>query len=92
MRKEKMVTRTVELTICEVMCLNTETAEVTVQEYKVSVQGNQDPLKLLKKQHETDTFKLVSVQNTRTETILYGMPESVFIQNATVLPPRGVKE
>ena len=92
MRKEKMVTRTVELTICEVMCLNTETAEVTVQEYKVSVQRNQYPLKLLKKQHETDTFKLVSVQNTRTETILYGMPESVFIQNATVLPPRGTKE
>lgn len=93
MARERMVTRTVELTIVTVMCLNTATAQVESVAYEIGGGFTDENaiLKAVKKLHETDTHKCVAIQSVEQKAILYGMPESVFIANATVLPPRGTK-
>lgn len=90
MARERMVTRTVELTIAEVMTLDTTTAKVEVIAYEVGggLIDEKAILKAVKKLHETETFKCVAVQSVTTKEILYGMPEIEFIKYATVLPPR----
>lgn len=94
MARERMVTRTVEVTVAEVMCIDVTTAEVTVVSYDISgkFSTKEDILKSLKKAYESDTYKVVNVQSTETKEILYGMPEIDFIRMAKVLPPRGTQE
>lgn len=90
MARERMVTRTVELTIAEVMTIDTSTAKVETIAYEIGggLTDEKAILKAVKKLHETDTFKCVAVQSIATKEILYGMPEIDFIKYATVLPPR----
>lgn len=90
MARERMVTRTVELTIAEVMCLNTTTAEVQVRSFEIGGGLTEEKaiLKAVKKLHETDTFKCVALQSVSVKEILYGMTEIDFIAHAKVLPPR----
>lgn len=90
MARERMVTRTVELTIAEVMTLDTTTAEVRIIPYEIGG-GLTDPaaiLKAVKKLYETESFKCVAVQSVAVKEILYGMTEAEFIANAKILPPR----
>ena len=90
MARERMVTRTVELTIAEVMCLDTNTAEVSIKSYEIGggLTDEKAILKAVKKLHETDTFKCVSLQGVKVQEILYGMSEIDFINHAKILPPR----
>ena len=90
MARERMVTRTVELTIAEVMTLDTTTAEVRIIPYEIGggLTDKEAILKVIKKMHETGTFKCVAVQNVSVKEILYGMTEAEFIANAKILPPR----
>lgn len=90
MARERMVTRTVELTIAEVMTLDTTNAKVEVIAYEVGggLTDEKAILKAVKKLHETDTFKCVAVQSVTFREILYGMSEADFIMYAKVLPPR----
>lgn len=93
MARERMVTRTVELSVCEVMCMDTTTAEVKINTYEIGggLTDEKALLKAIKKLHETATFKCVAISKVTTREILYGMPESRFIELATILPPRGAK-
>ena len=93
MARERMVTRTVELSVCEVMCMNTTTAEVEIRTFEIGggLSDEKALLKTIKKLHETDTFKCVAISKVTAKEILYGMPESRFIELATILPPRGAK-
>ena len=93
MARERMVTRTVELSVCEVMCMDTVKAEVKVCSFEVGggLSDEKALLKAIKKQYETDTLKCVTISKITTKEILYGMPESQFIALATILPPRGTK-
>lgn len=90
MAKERMVTRTIETKEVEVMTVDTESAEVKIQVITVGVDYNKTPdtLKYLRKHHETDTLKIVSVIKETVTTKLYGMPEQDFIRLAQVLPNR----
>lgn len=89
MARERMVTRTVEVSTIEVMCLNVETCEVSTQNFELS--GYYDDfnvaLKSVRKLYETDKFKVVTVQNITVKEVLYGMPEIDFIRMAKVLDP-----
>ena len=91
MARERMITRTVEVNTFEVMTVNVETADVQIREFKLGGEYDKkkDALALLKKQYETETLKLVSVTNHSVETVLYGMPERMFIELSEVLPKRG---
>lgn len=88
MEKERMVTRTIEVTTYSVMTLNIETAEPRVIDYKITGTVNADPLKILKELHETDTLKLVVISEVAKETALYGMSEQEFIRISRIMPPR----
>ena len=91
MARERMVTRTVDLTVAEVMCVDVTTAEVTIENLEVSglYSDNEKLMKQLKRVYEDDTHKVVSIQKTDVKEILYGMTEIDFIKNAVILPPRG---
>ena len=91
MARERMITRTVEITKAYVMCLDVDTANVSIEEYYVTGTSEEKAImKTLRKEHENDWFKLVKLQSTVTEERLYGMPESKFIELAEVLPPRNI--
>ena len=94
MARVRMVTRTVVVTGVQVMCLEVTKAEVQVKNYELSgtYESNEVILKALKKLYETDTFKVVAVQEVDEKEVLYGMEEIDFIRLARVLPPRGSKE
>lgn len=90
MARERMVTRTVLTTECEVLCVNVSTVETTIQSFTlIGKQENVDQiLKLLKKEHETDTFKLVALQGEPVyKETMYGMKEIDFINIAMKLDP-----
>ena len=59
MSRERMVTRTVLTTECEVLCVNVTTVETTIQSFTLTGKhdNSEQILKSLKKEHETDTFK-----------------------------------
>ena len=94
MARERMVTRTVEVNTFEVMTVNVETADVQIREFKLGGEYDKkkDALTLLKKQYETETLKLVNITAHSVETVLYGMPETFFIEHATILPNRVTAE
>lgn len=90
MARERMITRTVTEVTVKVMCVDVETAQVEVKDFILS--GNYDNndiiLKTLKKQYETDNYKLIKVEEVNTTEKLYGMTEQQFIELAKELPPR----
>ena len=90
MARERMVTRTVVVTVAEVMCLDVTTAEVKIESYEISgsFTDQNSILKTVKKAYETDTYKCVAIQSTTEKEVLYGMREIDFIKLAKVLPPR----
>lgn len=90
MRKEKMVTRTVTKTNCEIMCMDIINAQVIVKDFTIGgkFDTENELLKTCKNLFDTDTFKLVKVTDFSEEEVLLGMPESKFIELADVLPPR----
>ena len=90
MARERMITRTVEFTEAEVMCVNVNAADVAIRTFIVTgtYENSEKLMKALKKAYETDEFKLVNLQDVRVTEQLYGMTEEMFIQMATILPPR----
>ena len=89
MAKERIITRTIESNIFEVMACDTETAEVKTLEIRTSVlPTSTNPERYLKKHYDTDTLKICAIISHRTEAKLYSMPESLFIKYAEVMPNR----
>lgn len=93
MARERMITRTVTELTAKVMCVDVETAQVSVVLYVLTgnYEDNEQILKTLKKLRETDNFKLIKVEEVETKEKLYGMKEQQFIELAKELPPRTVK-
>lgn len=90
---KRMVTRTVSLNTYTVRTLNVETAEARDIDYVVgTTYKDADALKLLQREHETDTLKLCAIVNHTQQEILYGMTEQDFIAHAEILPPRKASE
>ena len=97
MKKVRMVTRTIESTYFSVLTMDTETAEVATHNYCLSGYIDETEysltraMKTLKKEHETDTYKLVKITSVTHNETLYGLSEMDFIKYAEVLPSRGTK-
>ena len=90
MARERMVTRTAEITKVQAMCLTISTATVETKEYTLTgkFETTAEMLKAVKKKYETADFKPSAIIHHEVSEILYGMPESKFIELAQVLPPR----
>lgn len=90
MAKERMVTRTVTLTECEVMVVDITKGEVSniTQNITGNITDNSLALKSCKKLLETETVKVVAITSMLSREVLYGMTETAFIAQAEILPPR----
>ena len=96
MKKEKMVTRTIVTTIVNCKYYNlkdetlfdsslTYTGKLDEKQVKTEING------MIERNPEIG-YTLVKVNYITYEEKLYGMPESVFLVNATELPPRKINE
>ena len=89
----KLITRTISERRYSVMCLNSETAEVSTEDFSMGsmIFNTQDAaLRALQKKYNTPEKKLVSIVKTSSIDALYAMTEQCFIANA--IPVKDVKE
>ena len=89
MARKPMVTRSFEVTRVNVMCCDTDTAEVTNIEREIprTYKDDNKLLKVVKEAIETDTLKVVTVVDKTVVSKLYGMSEIDFLKNAIELDP-----
>ncbi len=97
MKKEKLITRTIISTNYAIMAVNVNTG--IVKTVNVTISGERDDkyaVDYCNKLFETNSpsgeiNKAVAVTSAEVVETLYGMPESIFMEYATILPPRGSK-
>ena len=94
MKKEKIITRTIESTV---VCYKVFViSEARVADCATTISGKlseKDCAKVLADRYaNNDDRKFIMVERVDVEEKLYGMPESLFMQYATELPPRKVYE
>ena len=89
MARERMITRTINVTVIEAMCVDTLTADVTLKELELTGETftEEKALKALKKEYETDTFKVVTIQKMEVHEEMYGIKEIDFLKVAQKLDP-----
>ena len=90
MARVPSVTRTIQTTKCKVLCIDVENERPFTQEVILprTYKDERSMLKKLKPMLESETVKVVHVQNFTVESTLYGMTEEEFIKAAEILPPR----
>ena len=89
MARTRMVTRTINVTVIEAMCVDTLTAEVTIKEFELTGETftKEKTLEVLKKEYETDTLKVVTIQQMEVHEEMYGLKEIDFLKVAQKLDP-----
>ena len=93
MARQPQVTRTIQTTKCNVLCIDLAneapfTTEVILpRTYK----DERSMMKRIKPIVENDNVKAIHVQNFTVESTLYGMTEEEFILAAHILPARTSK-
>ena len=89
MARTRMVTRTINVTEVEAMCVNTNTCEVSIKSLELTGETftEEKALKELKKQYETDTEKVVTIQKMTVREEMYGLKEIDFLKVAQKLDP-----
>lgn len=87
--RESMVTRTVLGTKVTALAMDTNTCEPSNVTYEIGGQNANDEklLKKVRKEHDTDDFKVVKIVAVEYFEKRYGMKESDFIANAVELEP-----
>lgn len=94
MAKEKMITRSFNVTMATVMTVDTVSCEVETKVVLLSgkFDNSEKLLSACKKHLETEHLKVVSVTSTEEFKKLYAMSENEFINHATELEPRTKKD
>ena len=89
MARERMVTRTINVTMATAICMDVSTVETSVRTLELTGETYtpDKALQALKKIYETDTFKVVAISDLDTVEKLYGMPEVDFLKVAQELDP-----
>ena len=89
MARAPMVTRTIQTTVCVVLCLNVETAEPFNKQVTLprTYKDENSMLKMAKSVLDTDNEKVVHIVNSYVEETRYGMSEQEFIEHAQIIPP-----
>lgn len=89
MARVRMVTRTINVLEIEALCVDIITATTTTGKFEltgVDLVGDA-LLKAVKKEYETETIKVVAIQNITKREELYGLTELDFLKYATKLDP-----
>ena len=90
MARTPMVTRTIQTTKANVLCLNIVEGEPfnKVVALPRTYKDENAMLKVISKMVDNDEVKAVHVVDSYVEETLYGMSEQRFIELAQVMPPR----
>lgn len=90
MARTPMVTRTIQTTKANVLCLNIVEGEPfnKVVTLPRTYKDENSMLKVISKMVDNDEVKAVHVVDSYVEETLYGMSEQRFIDLAQVMPPR----
>lgn len=90
MARTPMVTRTIQTTKANVLCLNIVEGEPfnKVVTLPRTYKDENAMLKVISKMVDNDEVKAVHVVDSYVEETLYGMSEQRFIDLAQVIPPR----
>ena len=92
MARIPMVTRTIQTTTANVLCLNIKEGEPFNKEVVLprTYKDEKSTMKVVEKVINTDEVKAVHIVHTEVNETLYGMTEQEFIAAARVLPDRKV--
>lgn len=87
--RESMVTRTILGTKVTVLAMDTNTCEPTNVTYEIGGKHANDEklMNKVRKEHDTEDFKVVKIVAVEPFEKRYGMKESDFIANAVELEP-----
>lgn len=87
--RESMVTRTILGTKVTVLAMDTNTCEPTNVTYEIGGQHANDEklINKVRKEHDTEDFKVVKIVAVEPFEKRYGMKESDFIANAVEIEP-----
>ena len=90
MARVPSVTRTIQTTKANVLCIDLSTEQPFTQSVILprTYKDERSMLKKIKPMFENETVKVVHVQNFTVESTLYGMTEEEFIKSAEIMPPR----
>lgn len=90
MARAPQVTRTIQTTEVNVLCLDINKGEPFNQKVVLprTYKDEKHMLKAVEKMMNTDTVKAVHIVDSTVKETLYGMSEQDFITFAKVLPPR----
>lgn len=94
MARKRMVTRTIKTNEVTVLCLNTVTAEPHNEVFVVpcNLKTEQEMLKFIKKNFDTETDRAVAVSNINVVEEYYGMEETEFIKHAQIITKDEIAE
>lgn len=94
MARIPMVTRTIQTTTANVLCLNIKEGEPFNKEVVLprTYKDEKSMMKVAEKLINTDDVKAVHIVHTDVNETLYGMTEQEFIAAARVLPDRKVPD
>lgn len=92
MARIPMVTRTIQTTTANVLCLNIKEGEPFNKEVVLprTYKDEKSMMKVVEKLINTEDVKAVHIVHTDVNETLYGMTEQEFIAAARVLPDRKV--
>lgn len=92
MARAPMVTRTIQTTTANVLCLNIKEGEPFNREVVLprTYKDEKSMMKVVEKVINTDDVKAVHIVHAEVNETLYGMTEQEFISAAHVLPDRKV--
>lgn len=93
MARQPQVTRTIQTTKCNVLCIDLANEQPFTQEVILprTYKDERSMMKKIKPIVENDNVKAIHVQNFTVESTLYGMTEEEFISVAQILPARTSK-
>lgn len=89
MARVPMITRTIQTTVCNVLCLNVDTAEPFNKQVTLprTYKDENSMLKMAKSVLDTDTEKVVHIVSSHVEETRYGMSEQEFIEHGQIIAP-----
>lgn len=93
MARQPQVTRTIQTTVANVLCIDLVNEQPFTQIVKLprTYKDERSMMKKIKPIVENDNVKAIHVQNFTVESTLYGMTEEEFISVAHILPARTSK-
>ncbi len=92
MARERMITRTINTTVLEIIGVNLDTLETERKETVWPGRAKDIKYEDVESAFQNDHYAVATIHIVKEVESLYGMPESDFIAHAKIMPPRTTVE